>query len=179
MAFITAKRIIQNGRVLREWPVQGSPGTRAHGRQGTDLGLVSIQKVLPPGGCFEPALKYKRTVKPSLGGLLPECQLCPGSCPSQGSPCPRGSLSAPSPHQSWCSLVTVCVTWARGCIPGASLEQVNTFQRSYRISLYLQGDISGEIFKQDLPFLGDFLSHKPFSVTLKPLKSSHQPLLVL
>ena len=88
MAFITAKRIIQNGRVLREWPVQGSPGTRAHGRQGTDLGLISIQKVLPPGGCFEPALKYKRTVRPSLGGLLPECQLCPGSCPSQGSSCP-------------------------------------------------------------------------------------------
>lgn len=56
---------------------------------------------------------------------------------------------------------------------------MNTFQKSYRISLYLQGDISGEIFKQDLPFLGDFLSQKPFSVTLKPLKSSHQPLLVL
>lgn len=71
------------------------------------------------------------------------------AAPSRGAPAPVGAWACPV-LISHGAVLSQCLSHgcvgAGGCIPGASLEQMNTFQKSYRISLYLQGDILGEIF---------------------------------
>lgn len=81
---------------------------------------------------------------PSGMPALPRKLLCPGELLPQWEPGRAQSLLV---TVQFCHSVYHVGAWAwEGCIPGASLKQMNTFQKSYRISLYLQGDILGEIF---------------------------------